>query len=79
MDWSEVLTEREGVYMTRLLPRLAQAPWASRLVAAIADGGGVTYKNKPLLFEARVGHALSQTQVALLAYEVSTRRGRQYR
>jgi hypothetical protein len=51
---------------------LAQAPWASRLVAAIADGGGVTYKNKPLLFEARVGHALSQTQVALLAYEVST-------
>jgi hypothetical protein len=72
MDWSEILTESEGVYMTRLLRRLKAASWAAPLLSSIAERGGVTYRNKPLLLEARVGNELNRAHVPALEYEVPT-------
>lgn len=72
MAFSDILTAREGLYMESLISRLASASWAIRLLAAIDEGGGVTYDTKPLLFEARVGHALAEAQVTDLHYEVRT-------
>ena len=48
--------------MESLLSRLSGAPWAKRLLAAINEQAGVTYDTMPLLFEARVGHALNQAR-----------------
>jgi len=47
MDWSEILTQREGEYMIGVIERLRLHSWALPLVNAIQQRGGVTFDNKP--------------------------------
>jgi hypothetical protein len=72
MDWSEILTESEAEYMQGVLARLRPIPWAAPLVASIDLQGGLTYSNKPLLFEARVANALHLAGVKPIEYEYLT-------
>lgn len=62
IDW---LCEREGVYVTHVLDKLRQVPWASELLKRIDEGGGVVARNKPLLFEARLAYELSKTKLEI--------------
>lgn len=72
MDWSEILTQSEGEYMQKVLPKLEALAWAKPLVSEIISRGGITYANKPLLFEARVAHALAQLGTTEVEYEYAT-------
>jgi hypothetical protein len=70
MDWSEILTESEAKYMQQTaLPRLASVQWAAPLLASIKSSGGLTYGNKPLLFEARVASDLVFCGISPVKYE----------
>jgi hypothetical protein len=58
------LSEREAA-ATQLAPDILRGvPWASQLVAWVADGGGLSTANMPLLFEARCGPALHDCGIA---------------
>ena len=57
--------------MQDLLVRLRSTPWAGQLLTRIDQQGGITYANKPLLFEARVGHALDLAGANPVEYEYS--------
>lgn len=69
MDWSEILTESEGRHMQAVLKRLHGLPWAVPLVDKISKAGGITFENKPLLFEARFANALALAGLASAQYE----------
>lgn len=69
MDWSEILTTSEAEFMVRVLDELNAVPWAQPLVREIANRGGICFTNKPLLFEARVAHALHRQGNAVVEYE----------
>ena len=69
MDWSEILTQSEGTFMERALTELREVPWALPLVREIGNRGGITFENKPLLFEARVALALSRQSLDRVEYE----------
>lgn len=56
--WGQTLSEREGRVMERVLSELSSAPWARPLVERIDRDGGLVSDNMPLLFEARIAHAL---------------------
>src|SRR5262249_2401776 len=69
MDWSDVLTQGEAEFMQGALRDLQSAPWATPLVREIANRGGLTVENKPLLFEARVAYALHTLGITDVDYE----------
>lgn len=69
MDWSEVLTDSEGNYMLGVLDVLQSTPWAIALLQKIERHGGITYANKPLLFEARIANAIRASGVDSVEYE----------
>jgi hypothetical protein len=55
--------------MQGVIERLRSNPWALPLVNTIEQRGGVTFDNKPLLFEARVAQALILAKVSPIEYE----------
>lgn len=69
MDWSEILTQAEAEFTARAIEHLRLVPWAAPLVAEISHRGGITYENKPLLFEARVAYALARAGIDNAEYE----------
>lgn len=69
MDWSEILTQSEAEFTQQALAYLESIPWAGALVQEIGRRGGLTYKNKPLLFEARVAYALAKAAITAVEYE----------
>ena len=69
MDWSEILTQSEGEYMQSVIERLRSNAWALPLVNEIEQRGGLTFATKPLLFEARIAHALALANVEPIQYE----------
>jgi hypothetical protein len=72
MDWSEILTESEGRYMQEILAGLRNVAWAAPLLAEIQQRGGITYDNKPLLFEVRIANALAKVGLTNVEYEFPT-------
>jgi hypothetical protein len=73
MDWSEILTESEANFMqSRVFPHLAGLPWARPLVDEVQRRGGLTYDNKPMLFEAHVAYALARAGANPITYEHPT-------
>ena len=56
----DCLSEKEGIYVTRVLKELRTVGWASELLRRIDERGGITAINKPLLFEARFAYELFQ-------------------
>jgi hypothetical protein len=69
VDWSEILTQGEAEFMQGALCDLQGVPWAVPLVREIANRGGLTFENKPLLFEARVAYMLHTLGVTDVDYE----------
>ena len=55
---SNWLSEKEGIYVTRVLKVLRSVDWASELLRRIDERGGIVAINKPLLFEARFAYEL---------------------
>jgi hypothetical protein len=73
LDWSEILTDSEAEFMqSRVFPHLATLPWARSLVDEVQRRGGLTYDNKPMLFEARVAYALARAGANPISYEHPT-------
>jgi hypothetical protein len=58
------LSEREATATQLALHVLRGVPWAAPLVARVAEGGGLSTANMPLLFEARFGLALHDCGIA---------------
>ena len=48
---------------------LQSTPWAIALLQKIERHGGITYANKPLLFEARIANAIRASGVDSVEYE----------
>jgi hypothetical protein len=69
MDWSEILSESEAAFMRRVSDELRKVPWAVPLVHEIENRGGITYENKPLLFEARIAYELHRQGATGVKYE----------
>ena len=69
MDWSKVLTDSEGDYMLGVLDALQSHPWADALLQKIRRHGGITFANKPLLFEARIANAIRASDISFAEYE----------
>ena len=69
MDWSEILTQSEAEFTREVLEHLGFVPWAEALVQEIGRRGGLTFKNKPLLFEARVAYAIAKSGIIAVEYE----------
>ena len=67
--WSEVLTDSEGNHMLDILSVLKSTPWANALLQKIERHGGITYANKPLLFEARIANEIRASGVSSVEYE----------
>jgi hypothetical protein len=58
------LSESEATATLLALDVLRGVPWAAKLVARVAEGGGLSTANMPLLFEARFGLALHDCGIA---------------
>lgn len=68
--WNEVMTGDEARYMVWVLEQLKGVAWTAPLLTAIKAGGGICYKTKPLLFEARVALELHRQSI-VPSYEFS--------
>jgi len=64
----DFLSEREAVFMQKIMDELGNAQWAHPILEHIAANGGLTRHHKSLLFELRFGHAVHQQGIAL-SYE----------
>lgn len=63
------LSSREGDFVETVLLQLAGCSWIQPLVDKIRENGGVTRKNKDLLFESRFAYALYQAGIQA-SYEI---------
>jgi hypothetical protein len=73
MDWSEILTESEAIFMRHILDRLVDVHWARPLVREIENRDGIASGNKPHLFEARIAYELHRQGLAGVEYEFAAR------
>jgi hypothetical protein len=72
--WADILTGNEAEFTLEAIRILSSAPWASSLLSRLEQQGGVSSRNIPLLFEARVAYALNRLGITV-SYEYKTGSG----
>src|SRR5580700_4911994 len=56
--WTDSLRNAEAEFTSRCIEALGEVTWAHPLLRRLREAGGVTARNKPLLFEIRVAYEI---------------------